>query len=132
MTQKLDIVHRYFEAVSSFQTSPEVFATILHPDIEQVEFPNAIVRSTQRRTLQDMLAGAQAGKALLAKHRFDIIKVIETDTEMVVEQIWTGEIGVERGPFRPGQVLTAYICTVFEFRDGLISRQRNYDCYEPF
>jgi len=33
---------------------------------------------------------------------------------------------------RPGEAMRARICQVIEYEDGLIIRQRNYDCFEPF
>ena len=31
-----------------------------------------------------------------------------------------------------GEAMRARICQVIEYEDGLIIRQRNYDCFEPF
>jgi phosphatidylserine synthase len=33
---------------------------------------------------------------------------------------------------QPGAVLRGHCAMVFDFVDGKIARQRNYDCYEPF
>ena len=51
---------------------------------------------------------------------------------LIVEARWAGRIGTAQSGFQPGQSLEAYLCMVFEFSDGRIRRQSNYDCYVPF
>jgi ketosteroid isomerase-like protein len=36
------------------------------------------------------------------------------------------------GSIRPGEPMRARFAQVIEFEDGLIIRQRNYDCFDPF
>ena len=41
-------------------------------------------------------------------------------------------MAMDAGPLKKGQRLAAHFCMIFEFKEGLIHRQRNYDCFEPF
>ena len=41
-------------------------------------------------------------------------------------------MAVDAGHLEASTELKAHICAVFELKVGLIYRQRNYDCYEPF
>ncbi|MCB0631806.1 MAG: hypothetical protein R2824_20670 [Saprospiraceae bacterium] len=36
------------------------------------------------------------------------------------------------GNLSAGEDMVAYFAQFFEFKDGKIYRQRNYDCFEPF
>lgn len=128
----LETVERYYALVSAFETDPAAFADLLHPEIEQIEYPNAVTPRLKTHGLAEMLQGAAAGKALLARQHFGITRSHACGQTLIVEGSWEAEIGTARGPFQPGQHLRAWLCVVFEFEDGLIRRQRNYDCYEPW
>jgi hypothetical protein len=51
---------------------------------------------------------------------------------VVLEAIWTGTLAVGFGTLKPGDQLRARFAQIFEFKDGLIWRQRNYDCFEAW
>ncbi|WP_164851368.1 nuclear transport factor 2 family protein [Larkinella soli] len=123
---------RFYELVEQFSGDAGAYAEIFHPDIELTEYPNAISPVTRVRTAEDRAKGIQAGRGMLAWHRFDIQKVTETADTVVLESVWTGEMAIDAGPLKKGQRMTAHVCCVIEFKDGLIFRTRNYDCYDPF
>jgi hypothetical protein len=51
---------------------------------------------------------------------------------VAIEAIWTGTLAIGLGSLKPGDKMRARFAQFFEFRDGLIVRQRNYDCFEPW
>jgi ketosteroid isomerase-like protein len=51
---------------------------------------------------------------------------------VVLELVWTGTVGVDAGPFRAGQDLRARSAFFLDFRDGLVVRMRNYDCFDAW
>jgi hypothetical protein len=102
MSTKIELVKKYFSLLASF-VAPEKFRDLVHPEIEQAEFPNLLNRQGQKSDLQDI-----------------------SRRMLVVETIWRGKTAVDGGP------LKAFFCIVLELRDGKIYRQRNYDCFEPF
>ncbi len=110
----------------------EAFKAVLHPEIEAKEFPNAITPKGQIRGWEAMMKGIAASKALLQWHRFDITATHLTEETVIIEAIWTGKLAIDAGSLKKDQELRASICFLFEFKDGLIYRQRNYDCYDPF
>jgi len=135
---KIDYVEKtkqYLALLERFETDPAAFRHLLHPEIEQTEFPNALTASTKVRGLSGMLEGARAGRQLLASQSFEVQNVIagaDDGGQLALEVLWTGVIGADVGAFRSGQTLTANFCMVLEFKDGLLFRQRNYDCFQPF
>jgi hypothetical protein len=131
MTNKTDQVKRFFQLLQWFTTSENEYKTILHPGIEQTEYPNLMIHTTRHRTFNNLMEGAEAGKKMLAWQRFEPVKFFETTDAVIAEFTWTGELKVKAGRLKHGQVLKAHICAVFEFKDDKIYRQRNYDCYDP-
>ncbi|MES1222619.1 MAG: nuclear transport factor 2 family protein [Bacteroidota bacterium] len=130
-TNKTELVKRFFHLLQWFTTSENEYKSILHPAIEQVEYPNLMIPKTRQRTFVNLMEGAEAGKKILAYQRFEPTHFFETADAVIAEYTWTGELKVRAGRLKQGQVLKAHICTIFEFRDDKIFRQRNYDCYDP-
>lgn len=129
--EQLAIVKKYFQLVENFSVDKTAYEQLLHPGISQVAFPNLVTREIRKRGFSDLLAGVAAGKQILKYQRFSIVKSFATENALVVEATWTGETSVKLGAVAADTQLKAYICSVFEFRDGKIHQQRNYDCYEP-
>jgi len=45
---------------------------------------------------------------------------------------WRGTLALPLKSMAAGVVITVHCAFVFEWKDGKIWPQRNYDCYEPF
>ncbi|MDE3249878.1 MAG: nuclear transport factor 2 family protein [Bacteroidota bacterium] len=131
MSSQIDLIKRFFQLLQWFTTSENEFKSILHPEIEQTEFPNVMMPMLRQRRFKNIIEGAEAGKKMLAYQRFEPTKFYEAGDTVIVEFTWTGELKTRVGRLNQGQMLKAHICSIFEFRDGKIFRQRNYDCYVP-
>lgn len=128
----METVERYLRLLEAFETRPEAYAEILHPEIQQTEYPNAINPAVAERQWPEMQQGMVAGKQLLQGQQFRVCRHFERDQTLIVEAHWQGTVAQARPPFQAGQVLQAWFCMIFEFKEGLIWRQRNYDCFERF
>lgn len=129
---KLEAVKRFYELIEQFSDSEPDFRQILHPDIEQTEFPNLLTPGVVVSHYEVLLKRMPNGKKLLKEQKYDIQRAYETEEALITEVIWTAVVGADAGAFKAGQSLKAYFCCVFEFKDGKIYRQRNYDCFERF
>lgn len=107
-------------------------AAFYHPDVIQHEFPNRLTPNGAQRELADILRGAESGSKLMDRQIYDIHTVTELGDRVILEYTWTGYPRTPVGTVRPGEAMYARICQVIEYEDGLIIRQRNYDCFEPF
>lgn len=107
-------------------------AAFYHPDVVQYEFPNRLMPNGAQRELADILRGAESGTKLMDRQIYDIHTVTELGDRVILEYTWTGYPRTPVGTVRPGEAMRARICQVIEYEDGLIIRQRNYDCFEPF
>lgn len=132
METKIALVNRYLELVSNFHSEPIDYEWIFHPEMLETEYPNRLSPKIRQRTAQDGLAGIALGKQLLKFQRYEVQQFFESETALTVELIWSGELAIDAGLLKKDQTLKAYVCFVFEFKEGRIFRQRHYDCYEPF
>jgi len=127
-----DVVRRYYAVVGDLGATEADLTALLHPDVEIVEHPNRLVPTGASRDLAGTVQGFQAGRALLSRQSFEVLQVLTAGDEAAVRALWSGEIGREAGPFRPGQVLTAQVAAFLTVEDGRIRRHETFDCYQPF
>lgn len=129
---KLEIIKQYLNRIEQSCTSEEDYRDLLHPEIEQTEFPNWLTDRVTVSNWDILFKRMASGKGFLKEQKYDIQHVFESGDTLVSEIIWTATVGTDIGQFQTGQQLKAYFCCVFEFKDGKIFRQRNYDCFERF
>ena len=101
-------------------------------DFEQVEFPNALNPRGQRSNLAHALERSEKGKKVLRSQRFDIQKLVVSGDSVALEVDWTGVLAIDIATLKSGQEMRANFAVFLDFREGRISRQRNYDCFQPF
>ena len=124
-------VEAYLSAVGSGVTGREL-AAFFHPDAVQEEFPNRLSPSGVSRDLAAILDAAEKGQTVLLGQKFELTGFVGGGETAAVEALWTGTLVVPVGTLKPGDTMRARIAMFFEFRDGVIWRQRNYDCFDPF
>ncbi len=132
MTSYKKIIENYLKLLSDFNLERKEFEAILHPELEQIEYPNALTKSITVSRFEDLMRRMPAGKNLLKEQTFQIRQYLEKENTAVVEADWGATVRTDLGPFRENQNLKAYFCMIFEFKDNKIYRQKNYDCFEPF
>lgn len=127
---KLDIVKKYFSLIEQFRTTEVDYKDVFHSDMEQTEYPNWLTAQLTVSDRDSLFTRMANGAKLLASQKYDIQHAYELEKTVITEVVWTAVIGVSVGSFESGQIIKAYFCCVFDFKDGLIYRQRNYDCFE--
>lgn len=114
------------------RTSADELLPFYHPDIEQIEFPNAITPTTAIRNLNDLKAASERGQKILKKEEYEVTKSYVLENTVIIEVIWTGTLAISIGSIPVGGQMKANFAQFYDFKDGLIIRQRNYDCFQPF
>lgn len=133
MSEQLGIINYYFKLVQEFNTDPAAYATVLHPEIEQVEYPNPLYPTLQRRSFHDILSNLRVGRELLRDQSFDVSHThLCFDGRVIVEGRWEATLVSAVRGLAEGQRIAAQLCLVFEFKDGKIYRQQRYPCFEQF
>jgi len=125
------IVRRYLDAIAAGATGAEL-AEYFTEDALQIEFPNKLNPNGGRSDLPTLLARAEQGKTVLTSQRYDIESVIAEGEHVAVEALWEGVLANPIGSLKAGDRMRAHFAMFFQFRDGRIAAQRNYDCFEPF
>jgi predicted ester cyclase len=113
-------------------TTDEVLAEFVTPDVVHEDMPNRVFPTGMRYDLAGMRAGAERGKAILPRQRYDILSAIASGNSVAIQLDWSGELAVPYGSLKLGDALKVHIAMFMEFRDGKICHQRDYGCYEPF
>lgn len=121
----------FIAAVEGGATGDDL-ARFYHVDVVQHEAPNRLNPVGAQRDLTGILEAAEAGARNVARQIFDIHTVTTAGDRVVLELSWTGYLARPIGMTKSNEPVRADICQVIEFEDGLIIRQRTYDCFEPF
>ena len=110
----------------------EALRSLYTPDAISIEHPSLVAPQGGTHDVDHIVAASDAGAALMQSQRYDIREVVEAGEEVILRYVWTGIVGVDRGPFHIGQKLVAHIAAFATIADGRIARFETYDCYEPF
>lgn len=130
--KKIEMVIKYVNLVQNLDFSPSTTKDILHENYLQWELPNLLNKHGQKSDLEDSFRRMEMAKKIMAKQTYEITSTLEQNNQVMIETLWTGTMAIEAGPFKKDQQLKAFICMIFEFKDGKIFKVRNYDCFEPF
>lgn len=119
-----------FEGPDRGPTRPEAWLT---DDAVFIEHPNAVNPAGTKRDRASMMAGVEAGRALLARQVYrDRRHLVTGPRSAVTRARWEGELAIDAGPWPAGTVLKADIAMFIDFdADGRVQRQENFDCYLP-
>jgi len=131
MTQNEKTVIDFLKLLEQRQSS-DMLNDFYHPETEQIEYPNAITKNTAIRTLNDLKQASERGIKILSKEEYEVKHLHSAGDTVILECIWKGTLAIPIGNITAGEKMTAYFAQVFEFKDGKIFRQRNYDCFESF
>jgi hypothetical protein len=121
----------FVRAVASHAPIAEIEAYYA-PDALQEELPNQLLPQGAVRDRSALREASAKGRQVIAAQTIEVVNAVASGQCVVLEAIWTGTLAVGFGTLRPGDELCARFAQVFEFKHGLIWRQRNYDCFYPW
>jgi len=79
-----------------------------------------------------MTEAFEKGRKLLSSQSYEIKGCVVDGDELSIEVLWTGILALPFGSLSVGSQMRAHSAIFFQFKDGKIVRQRNYDCFEPW
>ncbi|KQU93886.1 nuclear transport factor 2 family protein [Devosia sp. Root105] len=130
MTQLIDVVRAYFRGIE--QGDLNAVLDCYWDDAVQIEWPNRLKAKGDRRGIAQLAADFGKGRALLSRQSYEVERFAETANYVVVEVLWRGSLAMPVGKLAAGNEMVAHSSIAFDFRDGRITSQRNYDCFEEF
>ena len=131
----LETARLYLAAIERSTSAAEVGRPIhefFAPEVELIEYPNRLVPTGGTRDLAAVKAAAERGKKAVSGQRYEVIAAYAVRDTVILEVLWVGTLAVPLGSLSAGDEMRAHFAVFLEFRDGLIVRQRNYDCFDPF
>ncbi len=131
LTENENIVVEFLKMLEE-QRSAKELDKFYHPEAEQIEYPNAILKNMAVRNLDEIKESFEKGLKVLSKQQIEIQKLHSCGDTVILEANWKGTISVPIGSIPVGGQMVAYFAQIYQFKDGKIYRQRNYDCFEPF
>jgi ketosteroid isomerase-like protein len=127
----LALVREYLSALERGEVGAAL-ARFFTPEAVQKEFPNRLNPNGGRSDLATMLERSERGRQLLQSQSYVVGTAIARDSVVAVEAEWSATLAVPVGTIPAGGNMRAHFAMFFEFADGKIHRQRNYDCFEPW
>ena|SRR5689334_980073 len=126
----ISTVRRYLDSLATGCSRAEL-AEFFTEDALQIELPNKLNPTGGRSDLPTLLTRFEQGKTVLTSQRYDVVSVITEGERLAVEAMWEGVLAIPLGSLKAGDRMRAHFAMFFQFRDGQIAIQRNYDCFEP-
>jgi ketosteroid isomerase-like protein len=126
----LTTVRRYLKAIED-GTFADI-ADLFTPDAVMEQLPNRIYPQGVRGNLSRMADAFEKGRKVLSRQTYEIKNALVNDNSVAVEVLWTGTLAQSLGNLAAGSEMRAHSAMFFEFKDGKITSQRNYDCFEPW
>jgi ketosteroid isomerase-like protein len=130
-TDNLETTRRYLEALES-GAEGSALAEFFTKDVIQEEFPNRLSPIGAHRSLKAILDAARKGKQLLRAQKFEIMNSIVEGDRVALEVLWSGLLAEPIDTLPADTEMRGHFSMWLEFKDGKISRQHNYDCFDPW
>ncbi|MGY4828216.1 nuclear transport factor 2 family protein [Sphaerotilaceae bacterium SBD11-9] len=127
----LATVRAYLKALESGAVG-EALARFFTPDAQQIELPNKLNPTGGQSDLPTLLKRAEQGQKLLQHQSYEVRSAVAQRSCVAVEAQWSAVLAVPVASLPAGATMRAHFAMFFEFSEGRISRQRNYDCFEPW
>jgi ketosteroid isomerase-like protein len=129
--RNLEVVRRYMQALQDGQAG-DALRRFFPQDVRQIEMPNQLNPRGQESDLDHILQRSLQGLKILEQQRYEIVSEMAQENRVAVEARWTGVLAVGVGTLAAGAEMKASFAMFFQFRDGQIAMQRNYDCFDAW
>jgi ketosteroid isomerase-like protein len=126
----LEKVTRYLRSIEIGDFAP--IADLFAPDAVMEQLPNRIYPNGIKADVAKMSEAFEKGRKLLSSQTYEIKNVVADGDTLSVEVVWTGTLAIAFGSLAVGSQMRAHSAMFFQFKDGKIVSQRNYDCFEPW
>ena len=126
----LERVNRYLRSIEIGDFA--YIADLFWPDAVVEQLPNRIYPNGIKSEVSAMADSFERGRKLLSSQSYEIKSRMTDGDRVSVEVLWTGTLAQAFGALAVGSQMRAHSAMFFEFKDGKIVSQRNYDCFEPW
>ena len=107
-------------------------ADLFSPDAIVEQLPTRLYPNGIRSGASKMAEAFEKGRKLLSSQSYELRSCVGDGDKVSVEVLWTGTLAISFGSLAAGSQMRAHSAMFFQFKDGQIISQRNYDCFEPW
>ncbi|MEO8360053.1 MAG: nuclear transport factor 2 family protein [Vicinamibacteria bacterium] len=122
-----DNARSLLEALSG-RADAETIGAFYAEDVIQQEFPHPLLPDGAARDRDGLIEVRQRGLAMFTSERYELRGATGGGSQVAMEVHWTAVVRKAGGGFREGQTVEARLAFFLKYQDGLIVRQRIYDC----
>jgi ketosteroid isomerase-like protein len=126
----LDKVRRYLKAIEDGDATSVL--NLFSPDAVLEQLPNRIYPNGLLSPVARVSEAFEKGRKIFARQTYEITKEVVNGNTIALEVLWTGTLAIPFGTLAVGNQMRCHSAMFLEFRDGKITAQRNYDCFEPW
>jgi hypothetical protein len=124
----LELLRTYLHRLERFESPRDLF----HPDMVQTEHPNRINPTGTVREPRGMGADLAGSTSIISAQSYEVRSAIVAGDRLAAQLLWRGTMVAPMGDLQVGDEMICHSGVFIEFKDGLIWRQENYDCFPPF
>ena len=128
---KVDLLKRFLAAIEDGSIADKI-DQFYAPEVLRTENPDLITPVVVTRKLQPLKKAASKNKKVISKQKYQVIRIHDAGEALILEAVWTGELAISFGKLCAGDIMRAWFAQFYQFRNGRIIRQGNYDCFKPF
>ena len=128
--ENLALARQYLRAIES-SASAEEMARFFAPEVIVEIFPSKFFPTGSRSNLAGILAASKRGKKVMTSQTYAVRNALASGDQVALEIDWTGTLAVSFQAIPAGGQMRAHFAAFLQYKDGKITSQRNYDCYEP-
>jgi len=112
--------------------SEEELASFFSLDVVLEQFPNRLVPKLLQSNAEDILRQFMQGKKSVPRQKYEVHNIVAAGDWVAMQVRWEGVLAVPVAGLEAGATMRAWLAMFLEFRNGKITRQSNYDCFEPW
>lgn len=129
--QNVELVQGYLRALEGFATGHQL-RLFLADDAIQVELPNALNPKGGINNVSMLLERVKTARTILDSQGYLVETIVAKGNVVAVEGIWNATLAIRLDDLPPGSKVKAYFAMFFTIKNGRITSQKTYDCFESW
>ena len=127
--ENLALARQYLKTIESGGTVDEL-AQFFASEVTLEIFPSRFFPDGSRSNLQGIRTAAERGKKVMGNQSYEIKNALASGEQVALEVEFVGTLLVSFQHIPAGGQMRAHVAIFLTFKNGKITSQRNYDCYD--
>jgi ketosteroid isomerase-like protein len=127
--ENLALARQYLKTIESGGSVDEL-AQFFASEVTLEIFPSRFFPTGSRANLEGIRSAAERGRKVMAKQSYEIKYALASGEQVALEVEFVGTLLVPFQHIPAGGQMRAHVAIFLTFKNGKITSQRNYDCYD--